>query len=158
MNQKPNGWNGSLTRRRNTFPTIYASQHWILQMSRWPQKPKIHQSSRDTGFSLLFLLYVSACRRRLSVIAASPRQPILSTGSLQLYFRLCEYPCLPIKQVESAHVSVAHTVSKCIKMKPRMLGRPSSRPTISCPSIQVCDTASIHLFVSPNLQEQPFLE
>ena len=98
MNQKPNGRNGSSTRSRNTFPTIYASQHWILPMNRWIQKTKVHQSSRETGFSLLLLLYVSACRRRLSLIVASPCQPILSTGSSQLYFRLCEYLFLPIKQ------------------------------------------------------------
>ena len=156
MNQKPNGWNGSLTRRRNTFPTIYASQHWILQMSRWPQKPKIHQPSRETGFSLLFLLYVSVCRRRLSLIAGFPRQPILSTGFSQLYFRLCECCFLLSSKVESAHV-VEYTVSKCTKMKLPMLGRPSSKPIISLRSIQVCDVASIQLFFSPNLQERRFL-
>ena len=98
MNQKPNGWNGSSTRSRNTFPTIYASQHWIVRMTHWLRKPKIHQSSRETGFSLPSLLYVLACRRRLSVIAASPHQPILSTGSSQLYFRLCEHLFLPLEQ------------------------------------------------------------
>ena len=138
MNEKPNGWNGSSTRSRKTSPTIYASQHRARRISCWLQKRKIHQSSQETGFSLLFLLYVSACRRPLSLIVASPRQPILLTGFSQLYFHLCECLFFLSSKAESAHVLVEHTFSKCTKMKPPMLGRLPSRPTISLPSIQVC--------------------
>ena len=73
-------------------------RRWLLRMRRWLWKPKIHQSSQETGFSLVFLLYFSAWRRRFSRIAGSPRQPILSTGFLQLWFRLCGYLFFPLKR------------------------------------------------------------